>query len=139
MRIPPYITTYGVEIKGARSDPVTYLMFILSDKLEHLEDERQLDHGTRLIDFVVQPHERTDSKLARFEMARLEAQQVGFDVPNFQLLTKILFRALQMGPVVSDAPTTELSDATDPGGAQPIVRPNTVLRASSRMGTWQHR
>ena len=32
-------------------------------------------------------------------MARLEAQQVGFDIPNFQLLTTILFRALQMGPV----------------------------------------
>eukprot|EP00959_Pyramimonas_sp_CCMP1952_P010542 220863-Pyramimonas_sp.AAC.1 len=30
-------------------------------------------------------------------MARLEAQSVGFDFPNFQLLTTILFRALGVG------------------------------------------
>eukprot|EP00959_Pyramimonas_sp_CCMP1952_P171760 3589118-Pyramimonas_sp.AAC.1 len=30
-------------------------------------------------------------------MARLEAQSVGFDLPNFQLLTTILFRALGVG------------------------------------------
>eukprot|EP00959_Pyramimonas_sp_CCMP1952_P353868 7414093-Pyramimonas_sp.AAC.1 len=30
-------------------------------------------------------------------MARLEAQPVGFDLPNFQLLTTTLFRALGFG------------------------------------------
>eukprot|EP00959_Pyramimonas_sp_CCMP1952_P214613 4491265-Pyramimonas_sp.AAC.1 len=30
-------------------------------------------------------------------MARLQAQSVGFDLPNFQLLTTILFRALGVG------------------------------------------
>ena len=66
-------------------------------KFEHLEDERQLTSGTQLIDFTVPAHERIDVTLARWEMARLEAQSAGFDIPNFQLLTTILFRALGVG------------------------------------------
>ena len=39
MRIPPHIINYGVGINGARSDPVTCFMLILSGSFEHLEDE----------------------------------------------------------------------------------------------------
>ena len=45
MRTPPHAMNYGVEINGVKAYPVTYLMFILNDKVEHLEDERQLDSG----------------------------------------------------------------------------------------------
>ena len=94
MRVPSNIINFGVEIDGVRTDPVTYLMFYLSIKFEHLEDERQLAQGTELIDFRVPSGERIDATLARFEVARLEAASVGFDIPNFQLLTMVLFRAL---------------------------------------------
>eukprot|EP00959_Pyramimonas_sp_CCMP1952_P045646 953606-Pyramimonas_sp.AAC.1 len=63
-------------------------------KFERLEDERQLTSGTQLIDFHVPHGERIDVTLTRFEMARLEAQSVGLDLPNFQAITTILFRAL---------------------------------------------
>eukprot|EP00959_Pyramimonas_sp_CCMP1952_P147631 3089286-Pyramimonas_sp.AAC.1 len=66
-------------------------------KFERLEDERQLTSGTQPIDFHVPHGERIDVTLARFEMARVEAQSVGFDLPNFQLLATILFRALGVG------------------------------------------
>eukprot|EP00959_Pyramimonas_sp_CCMP1952_P027739 582051-Pyramimonas_sp.AAC.1 len=69
-------------------------MFLLRIQFERLEDERQLTSGTQLIDFHVPHGERIDVTLTRFEMARLEAQSVGCDLPNFQLLTTILFRAL---------------------------------------------
>eukprot|EP00959_Pyramimonas_sp_CCMP1952_P144637 3027175-Pyramimonas_sp.AAC.1 len=66
-------------------------------KFERLEDERQLTSGTQLINMHVPHGERIDVTLARFEMARLEAQSVGFDLPDFQLLTTILFSALGVG------------------------------------------
>ena len=98
MRIPSHVINFGVDIQGVHTDPVTYIMFMLSTRFENLEDERQLTQGTALIDFRVQSGERIDITLARFEMARLEADQAGFQIPNFQLLTTILFRALGMGP-----------------------------------------
>ena len=82
MRIPSHSIDYGVEINGVRIDPVTYLMFILMDKFEHFEDERQLDQETRLIDFIAHAGERIAATLARFEMARFDAQQIGFDIPR---------------------------------------------------------
>ena len=72
-------------------------MFLLSSKLENLEDERQLTQGTALIDFRVGRGERIDEVLARFEMARMEAEGAGFNIPNFQILTLVLFRALGAG------------------------------------------
>eukprot|EP00959_Pyramimonas_sp_CCMP1952_P205507 4297670-Pyramimonas_sp.AAC.1 len=63
-------------------------------KFERLEDERQLTSGTQLIDLHVPHGERIDVTLTRFEMARPEAQSAGLDLPNFQLRTTILFRAL---------------------------------------------
>eukprot|EP00959_Pyramimonas_sp_CCMP1952_P130610 2731316-Pyramimonas_sp.AAC.1 len=57
-------------------------------KFERLEDERQLTSGTHLIDFHVPHGKRIDTTLT---------QSVGLDLPNFQLLTTILFRALGVG------------------------------------------
>ena len=91
MRIPSHVINFGVDTQGVHTDPVTYIMFMLSTRFENLEDERQLTQGTALIDFRVQGGERIDITLARFEMARLEADQAGFQMPNFQLLTTILF------------------------------------------------
>ncbi|MCP4469064.1 MAG: hypothetical protein GY813_20255, partial [Halieaceae bacterium] len=78
MRVPPDIINYGADIDGVHTDPVTYIMFLLSMKFERLEDERQLTSGTQLIDFHVPHGERIDVTVTRFEMARLEAQSVGF-------------------------------------------------------------
>eukprot|EP00959_Pyramimonas_sp_CCMP1952_P016827 356883-Pyramimonas_sp.AAC.1 len=69
MRVPPDIINYGADIDGVHTDPVTYTMFLLSMKFEHLEDERQLTSGTQLIDFHVPHGERIDVTLTRFEMA----------------------------------------------------------------------
>ena len=94
MRVPSAIINYGVNIRGQPTDAITYIMFLLSTKFENLEDERQLTQGTALIDFRIHRGERIDEVLARFEMARLEAEGTGFNIPNFQILTLILFRAL---------------------------------------------
>eukprot|EP00959_Pyramimonas_sp_CCMP1952_P404408 8474609-Pyramimonas_sp.AAC.1 len=72
-------------------------MFVLSTKFENLEEERQLHSGTALIDFRVHAGERIDRTLARFEIARYEAEAAGFHIPNFQILTVILFRVLGVG------------------------------------------
>ena len=72
-------------------------MLLLSSKFENLEDERQLTQGTALIDFRIGRGERIDEVLARFEMARMEAEGAGFNIPNFQILTLILFRAPGVG------------------------------------------
>eukprot|EP00959_Pyramimonas_sp_CCMP1952_P297068 6214742-Pyramimonas_sp.AAC.1 len=69
-------------------------MFLLSTKFENLEEERQANSGTALIDYRVHADERVDHTLARFEMARYEAETAGFNIPKFQALPAILFRAL---------------------------------------------
>ena len=51
MRVPSAVINFGVNIGGRHTDGVTYIMFLLSTKFEHLEDERQLNSGTTLIDF----------------------------------------------------------------------------------------
>ena len=73
-------------------------MFLLSTKFENLEDERQLNFGTALIDFRVERGERIDSVLSRFEIARMEADSAGPHFPTFQMLTLLFFRALRVGP-----------------------------------------
>ena len=95
MRVPSVVINFGVG--GRRADAVTYIVFLLSQKFENLEDERQLNSGTALIDFRPRPGERIDQTLARFEIARYEADNAGFQIPNFQLLTVIMFRALGVG------------------------------------------
>eukprot|EP00959_Pyramimonas_sp_CCMP1952_P447440 9368929-Pyramimonas_sp.AAC.1 len=63
MRVPPDIINYGADIDGAHTDPVAYIMFLLSMKFERLEDERQLTSGTHPIDFHVPHGERIDVTL----------------------------------------------------------------------------
>ena len=73
-------------------------MFLHSTKSENVDDERQLNSGTALIDFRVERGERIDSILSRFEIARMEADGVGLNIPSFQMLTFLPFRAWQVGP-----------------------------------------
>eukprot|EP00959_Pyramimonas_sp_CCMP1952_P458103 9476066-Pyramimonas_sp.AAC.1 len=94
MGVPPRIIAHGAVVQGQPTDGLTYIMFVLAAKFENLEDERALTLGTQLLDFRVPAGERIDVSLSRFEMARMEAESVGFQIPNFQILTTILFRAL---------------------------------------------
>eukprot|EP00959_Pyramimonas_sp_CCMP1952_P326548 6835502-Pyramimonas_sp.AAC.1 len=66
-------------------------MFLPSAKFENLEEERRVSAGTALIDFRVRAGERIDQTLARFEIARYEAETAAFNIPNLQILTVILF------------------------------------------------
>eukprot|EP00959_Pyramimonas_sp_CCMP1952_P041741 872987-Pyramimonas_sp.AAC.1 len=72
-------------------------MLSLSVKFEKLEEERQLNSGTAPIAFRVHAGERIDQTLARFEIARYEAETADFNIPNFQILAVIRFRALGVG------------------------------------------
>eukprot|EP00959_Pyramimonas_sp_CCMP1952_P350251 7338201-Pyramimonas_sp.AAC.1 len=93
MRVPPAVINFGVNMGGLHTDGVTYMMFLLSTKFENLEKERQLNSSTA-IDFRVHAGERIEQTLARFEIAQYEAETAGFNIPNFQILTVILYRAL---------------------------------------------
>eukprot|EP00959_Pyramimonas_sp_CCMP1952_P153277 3206384-Pyramimonas_sp.AAC.1 len=64
MRAPPAVINFGVNIGGRHTDGVTYIMFLLSTRFENLEEERQLNSGTALIDFRVHAGERIDQTLA---------------------------------------------------------------------------
>eukprot|EP00959_Pyramimonas_sp_CCMP1952_P029429 617976-Pyramimonas_sp.AAC.1 len=72
-------------------------MFLLSTKFENLEEERKLNSGTALIDCRVHAGERIDQTLARFEIARYEGDTASFNIPNFQIIAIIIFRALGVG------------------------------------------
>ena len=50
------------------------------------------------MDSGIYAKEKIESILVDFEVARLEAQTVGFDVPNFQILGAILLRTVGVGP-----------------------------------------
>eukprot|EP00959_Pyramimonas_sp_CCMP1952_P004477 93765-Pyramimonas_sp.AAC.1 len=97
MRVPPAVINFGVHIGGRHTDGVTYIMFLFSTMFERLEEERQLNSGTALIGFRIHAGERVDQTLARFGIARDEAETAGSNIPNFQILTVILFRALGVG------------------------------------------
>eukprot|EP00959_Pyramimonas_sp_CCMP1952_P311300 6514842-Pyramimonas_sp.AAC.1 len=83
MRVPPAVINFGVNTGGCHSDGATYSMFFSSTKFENLEEERQLNSGTALILFRVHAGERIDHMLARFEIARYEAETAGFNIPKF--------------------------------------------------------
>eukprot|EP00959_Pyramimonas_sp_CCMP1952_P056751 1185401-Pyramimonas_sp.AAC.1 len=72
-------------------------MFLLSTKFEKLEEERQLNSGTALIDFRVHAGDCIDQTLARFEIARYETEAAGFNVPTFKMVSVILLRAPGVG------------------------------------------
>ena len=74
--------------------PVTYVLYMIGSRFEALEDERTLMSRAAFMDFAAQPHERTDSLLTRFDMARHEAQAVGAGIDTFQTLSTLLLRAI---------------------------------------------
>eukprot|EP00959_Pyramimonas_sp_CCMP1952_P395501 8287179-Pyramimonas_sp.AAC.1 len=59
MKVPPAVLNFGVNIGGRHTDGATYIMFPLNTKFENLEEERQLNSETALIDFS-RPCGRTD-------------------------------------------------------------------------------
>ena len=65
-RVPSNVINFGAQIEGVHADPVTCLLFYLTQPFEALEDERQLQRGLELLDFRTGPNERVDSILARW-------------------------------------------------------------------------
>eukprot|EP00959_Pyramimonas_sp_CCMP1952_P293555 6139492-Pyramimonas_sp.AAC.1 len=88
MRAPPTVINLGVNLGGRHTHGVTYTMFLLSAKVENLDEERQLNSCTAHIGFRVHVGERIDQTLARFEIARYEAEAAGSNIPNFQETSK---------------------------------------------------
>eukprot|EP00959_Pyramimonas_sp_CCMP1952_P238924 4992947-Pyramimonas_sp.AAC.1 len=84
-------------------------MFPLSAKSENLEEERQVNSGTAFIDFRVHAGERINQTFARFEIARYEAETAGFNIPIFQILTVIIFRAFGVGTSRAQQPLQPLN------------------------------
>ncbi len=93
LTIPPAAITFGAAINGVPTDPVTYLLYVLGNRFEALEDERTMTSGNQVLDFRARPGERIDALLTRFDMARHEAASVGAEMTNYHNLTTILLRA----------------------------------------------
>ena len=87
------LLSFGATIAGVHTDPVTYLIYLLANGHESLEDERSLANGAMLLDFRSRPGESMDSLLTRFDMARHESEAVGAGVHNIHLLATLLIRA----------------------------------------------
>ena len=51
MRRPSRVINYRIDVQGARADPATYMLFLLSAKPENLEDDGQLTSRVALVDF----------------------------------------------------------------------------------------
>eukprot|EP00959_Pyramimonas_sp_CCMP1952_P254938 5324474-Pyramimonas_sp.AAC.1 len=82
-RTPPQIINDGATMQAVHRGPAPRAMFLLGAKFEDFEYERQDTSRTALIDFRLEPGERTDTILARFEIARLEVDLVGSSHPGF--------------------------------------------------------
>ena len=52
LTIPPAAVNFGAVMEGTPTDPVTYLLYLLANRFEALEDERSLSSGTQLLDFT---------------------------------------------------------------------------------------
>ncbi len=96
MMIPSAAITFGASINGVHTDPVTYLLYVLGNRFEALEDERTMLSANLVLDFTARPREPIDSVLARFDMARHEAAGVGAEMTNYHNLTTILLRACRV-------------------------------------------
>ena len=90
MSIPPAVITHGAVINNVPTDPVTYLLHILANRIEALEDERIMQSGTAVLDFTRQPNERVDTLLTRFDLARYNTENVGAGLHNYHFLTTVL-------------------------------------------------
>ena len=51
LTIPAAAITFGAEINGVPTDPVTYLLYVLGNRFEQLEDERTMVLGNQVLDF----------------------------------------------------------------------------------------
>eukprot|EP00959_Pyramimonas_sp_CCMP1952_P245609 5133353-Pyramimonas_sp.AAC.1 len=60
MGVRPAVLNFGVNIGGRHTDGATYIMFFSSTKFGNLEEERQINSGTALIDIRVHAGERID-------------------------------------------------------------------------------
>ena len=122
LTIPVAVILNGAVINGVVTAPVTYLLYVLANRFEILEDERSLTSGTHLLDFTSRPNETIDSVLTRFDMARIEARSVGADIPNFHMLSTILLRAVGI-------PGQQLLNLLQPLGGRMPQKSTTVRPA----------
>eukprot|EP00973_Karenia_brevis_P013541 1839332-Karenia_brevis.AAC.1 len=60
MSVPAPGITFGAQINGVHTDPVTYLAYSLASRFEVLEDERMLTSGNAILDVRARPNERID-------------------------------------------------------------------------------
>ena len=116
MSIPPAVITHWAIINNVPTDLVTYLLYILANRFEALEDERIMQSGTAVMDFTRKPNERVDTLLTRFDLARYNTENVGAGLHNYPLLTTVLLRALEptgeqliqlLQPIGGHMPTTQ--------------------------------
>ena len=96
LQIPAASMTYGAQINGVPVDPVTYLLYLLSNRFEQLEDERTIELGNSVLDFRAVPREPIDHLLIRWDLARARSESVGAGWTNPYHLTTILLRQLQL-------------------------------------------
>ena len=89
-RIPPQYIQLGAIINGRRTDPVTYILYVLGNRFEQTEQERTITDAFALDRLFPHRGERIDSFLARWDMARDTAERVGAGTENFfQLSVKL--------------------------------------------------
>ena len=86
--------------------------------------------GTQVLDFRGRPGERVDSMLTRWDMARFEAESVGWQMANFPTLATILLRACRIN-------AQQLSQLLQPNGGrlpQDQVQYDAMITGIRQMG-----
>ena len=79
MSIPAAAITHGAAINGVATDPVTYLLYVLGNRFEQLEDERTMILGNLVLDFRGRSNERIDALLARFDIVWPDTMQTALE------------------------------------------------------------
>ena len=101
--IPPQFIQFGAIINGRKTDPVTYILYILGNRFEQTEEERAISDGFAIQRFFPMRGEKIDSILARWDLARDTAERVGAGMENYFTLTTTLLQKLGTpGHVVRD-------------------------------------
>ena len=75
-RIPPQFIQFGAIINGRRTDPVTYILYVLGNRFEQTEQERAISDSFALDRIQLRKGERIDSFLARWDIARDVTERV---------------------------------------------------------------
>ena len=55
MSIPPAAIAHGAMINGVPRDPVAYLLYVMSQRFEALDDERTIQRSVAILDFRRRP------------------------------------------------------------------------------------